>query len=144
MLDPAPGAAGTVTGVHVEPPSLLAQVRHAPSASWPEITVLPPAAAAQEMLAAPASVLRCQVKPSGEVQITACAVPPAALACPAARNPVAVAVSTQTWSPGCCGAMPWVPTCVQDRPSVLVQMPCVPAVEMATQPCGPPATRVAT
>src|ERR1700691_491424 len=81
-------------------------------------------------------VVRCQVRPSGEVQITAWVVPPAT-ASPAARNPSAVLVTTQTWSPGSCGSMPCVAARVQARPFGLVQMACDP---IASQPPGPPAS----
>src|SRR5580658_4475531 len=78
------------------------------------------------------SVVRCQVRPSGEVQITAWVVPPAAVS-PAARYPSAVLVTTQTWSPGSCGSMPCVAARVQVRPFGLVQVACEP---IASQPPG--------
>jgi hypothetical protein len=43
-----------------------------------------------------AAVIRCQVTPSRDVQITACVWPPFASPWPAARNPSAVLVSTKT------------------------------------------------
>ena len=46
IVVPASRPAGTVTGVHVDPPSVLSQVAAAPLPSVPEITVSWPAAAA--------------------------------------------------------------------------------------------------
>ena len=56
---------------------------------------------------------------------------------PAASQPVAVRVSTPTWSPESVGVMPVVRASVHDVPSVLVQMACGPT---ASQPPGPPAS----
>ena len=84
----------------------------------PEITVALPCQVAYEMFrtvspgpASPscAAVIRCQVTPSRDVQITACAVPwlaPFAAPVPAARKPSAVFVITHTESPGSCGLIP--------------------------------------
>jgi hypothetical protein len=47
-----------------------------------------------------AAVIRCQVTPSAEVQITAWVAPRPACPSPAARNPAAVLVITHTASPG--------------------------------------------
>src|SRR5580693_7418750 len=85
-------------------------------------------------------VVRCQVRPLGEVQTTAWVVPPPAGASPAARNPSAVLVTTHTWSPGDCGSMLWVAARVQVSPLGLVQVACWP---IASQPPGPPASRPA-
>src|ERR1700683_814169 len=87
-----------------------------------------------------AAVLRCQVTPSREVQITACVVWLPVAATPAARNPSDVLFSTHIASPFSIGAMPWVDASVQDRPFLLVQMACGPT---ASQPAGPPANRAA-
>ena len=87
-----------------------------------------------------AAVLRCQVRPLREVQITACVAWPEVAATPAARKPLDVLFSTHIPSPGSIGVMPWVAASVQDRPSGLVQMACAPT---ASQPAGPPASRAA-
>src|SRR5580692_5030158 len=87
-----------------------------------------------------AAVLRCQVTPSREVQITACVAWLPVAAAPAARNPSDVLFSTHIASPFSIGVMPWVDASVQDRPFLLVQMACGPT---ASQPTGPPASRAA-
>jgi hypothetical protein len=90
-----------------------------------------------------AAVIRCQVTPSRDVQITACVAPcfaPFTNPVPAARKPSAVFVITHTESPGSCGVIPWVAASVQVRPLGLVQMACGPT---ATQPPGPPASKAA-
>ena len=170
---PAPWSAGIVTLVHAAPSLVLS---HAASnevpplapvlgavleSTVPEITVALPRQVAYEMfstvspgLARPswAAVIRCQVTPSRDVQITACVClrprrcsrPRGARArggaAPAARKPSAVFVITHTESPGSCGLIPWVAARVQVRPVGLVQMACGPT---ATQPPGPPASSVA-
>src|SRR5580692_8615401 len=85
-----------------------------------------------------AAVLRCQVTPSREVQITACVAWLPVAAAPAARNPSDVLFSTHIASPFSIGVMPWVDASVQDRPFLLVQMACGPT---ASQPAGPPASQ---
>ncbi len=87
-----------------------------------------------------AAVIRCQVRPSAEVQITAWVASRPAAPSPAARKPLAVLVITQTASPGSWGLMPWVAASVHDSPFWLVQMACGPT---ASQPPGPPASSVA-
>src|SRR5580658_4176872 len=83
------------------------------------------------------AVIRCQVTPSAEVQITAWVAPAPAAPVPAARNPLAVLVTTNTESPGSWGVIPCVAARVQDSPFWLVQMACGPT---ATHPPGPPAS----
>src|ERR1700691_4891426 len=87
-----------------------------------------------------AAVIRCQVTPSAEVQITAWVAPRSAAADPAARNPLAVLVITHTESPGSWGLIPCVAARVQDSPFWLVQRACGPT---ATHPPGPPASSAA-
>src|SRR5580692_9574798 len=79
-----------------------------------------------------AAVLRCQVTPSREVQITACVAWLPVAAMPAARNPSDVLFSTHIASPFSIGVMPWVDASVQDRPFLLVQMACGPTAGALT------------
>src|ERR1700759_1681377 len=87
-----------------------------------------------------AAVIRCQVRPSREVQMTACAACPGAVATPAARKPVEVLFSTHMSSPEAIGVMPCVAASVQVSPVPEVQVACGPT---ASQPPGPPASRAA-
>src|SRR5581483_1532631 len=77
-------------------------------------------------------ICRCQFRPSGEIHTT----PWLCASEPPARKPVAVLVTTQTWSPGT-----WLTPCAaasfHDLPSWLVQIACGPT---ASQPPGPPAS----
>ena len=84
----------------------------------------------------PAAVIRCQVRPSRDVQITACVPPPAAFPLPAARKPAAVLVITHTESPGSWGDTPWVDASVHDVPSGLVQMACGPIASHPARAAG--------
>ena len=78
--------------------------------------------------------VRCQCRPSGDVQITAV---PSAGFCPAARKPLPVAVRTESWSPASDGTMLADEASVHDWPVALVQVASGPT---ASQPCGPRAT----
>src|ERR1700722_19801506 len=87
-----------------------------------------------------AAVLRCQLTPLREVQITACVAWCPAAPTPAAMNPSDVLFSTHIASPVSIGVMPLVDASVQDWPFGLVQIDCGPT---ASQPPGPPASRAA-
>src|SRR5271154_3158807 len=87
IVVPAPWSAGIVTRVHAAPSLVLSHAASydvRPVATVPEITVALPRQVAYEMFSTvspgPASlscaaVIRCQVTPSRDVQITACVAP---------------------------------------------------------------------
>ncbi len=144
-----PWLAGTDPPRQVRPPSVLSQVTvvRGPASSdqretCPDSTMSGPWAAAPVMLTmvpswtgsrASAAVIRVQRRPSRDVQITPVA---SATFWPAASQPLAVRVSTWTWSAESVGVMPVVAVSVQDWASGLVQMACGPT---ASQPPVPPA-----